>query len=182
MNACQSPVASETLAAYFSEGLPDDEQQALEEHLFGCDACEAAAARVAMLTAGLRKLVVGVVSSARAARLLAEGVHVRRDVVGEGRGKAHFTAGVDMILLVLRAQLAAAERVDVELADKAGNVWFAFEHVPFDRVGGEVVIACQRHYEQFGQPELAFRVIAWEGQQRATAAEYLVEHIFDPSL
>ncbi|HEY0705996.1 MAG TPA: hypothetical protein VGG33_04330, partial [Polyangia bacterium] len=74
--------------------------------------------------------------------------------------------------------LTRAERVDVELLDPAGVVRLQLERVPFDPDRGEVLIACQRHYETIGavpgDPRFSLQV--FEGGVRRQVGSYFVRH------
>jgi len=53
------------------------------------------------------------------------------------------------------------------------------EDVPFDRQTGEVLIACQRHYEgMFPAGDPIFSVHAVEAGERRAVGEYVVTHVW----
>lgn len=174
---CAQPLAFETLVALWAGELDDVTAAHAEAHLFACDACAAASERLAFLIDGLRAWLPPVISHAHRDRLRTAGVRVVDTVVEPGvRAHARFAPDVDLLVHVLRADVARAERVDLELVTPTGATFLELPHVPFDRARGEVLIACQRHYEQF--PEPTFRVHVIEGGARRHAGDFVVEHVW----
>jgi hypothetical protein len=179
MTPCTAPTPFETLVALWSGELSPEAADALEAHLFSCDACAEASERLGRLVAGLRAFIPPILSHAHRDRLAAGGLRVRHTPVDAGVDTdAHFTADVDLLVHVLRGDLSRADRVDVEVLDQQGTPRFHFEHVPFDSRTGEVLVACQRHYENMedmpGDP--VFHVHAFEGGQRRQVGSYFIRH------
>jgi hypothetical protein len=175
------PIAFETLVALWSNDLAPSEAAAVEEHLFACDECAAASDRVGRLAAGLRDALPPVISAAHRDRLVASGKRIAfTPCDADASATARFAPDIDLLVHALRGDLSRAERVDVDLVAPDGVVRLAFEHVPFDRTTGEVLIACQRHYEQLFPPGVDpfFRVHAHEGGVRRRVGDYLVHHIW----
>jgi hypothetical protein len=176
---CREPVPFETLAALWAGELASDESEKVEEHLFGCDHCAAASDRLGKLVAGLRQIIPPVISHAHRAGLIARGLRIRLTPVDPGvEVDAYFTADVDLLVHVLKADLTGAERVDVELLDPAGVARLQLAHVPFDTATGEVLIACQRHYQDDGalSSDPVFRLQVYQGGVKREAGRYFVRH------
>lgn len=172
---CAQPLAFETLVALWAGDLDEVTAAHAEAHLFACDACAAASERLAVLIDGLRAALPPVISHAHRDRLRAAGVRVVETVVDPGVvAQARFTPEVDLLVHVLRADVARAERVDLELVTPTGATFVELPHVPFDRARGEVLVACQRHYERFSDP--TFRVHVVEGGVRRHAGDFVVHH------
>jgi anti-sigma factor RsiW len=172
------PVAFETLVALWCRELDDVSAAHVEEHLFACDPCAAASDRIGNLIEGVRHALPPVISHAHLERLLGDGKQIVRTVVEPGiAAHARFAPGVDLLVHVLRAPISGAERVDVDLMSADGTPRIPFEHVPFDRARGEVLIACQRHYEEFPF-EPVYRVHAVEGGVRRPLGDYVVHHVW----
>ena len=175
MTTCATPLAFETLVALWTGELDDDAAADAEAHVFACDRCAAASDRLASLIDALRGALPPVISHAHRDRLLAAGTRISTTIVEPGvDGHARFAPDVDLLVHVLRADVARAARVDVELVGHDGRLMFELPHVPFDRARGEVLIACQRHYEEFHDPR--FRVHVVEGGVRRHAGDYFVRH------
>ena len=144
-NACAAPTPFETLVALWSGELSPEAAEALEQHLFTCDACAAASERLGELLAGLREIVPPVLSHGHRDRLAAAGSRIRHTPVDAGvDADAHFTLDVDLLVHVLRGDLSRADRVDLEVLDDKGIAHFQFPNIPFDRQAGEVLVCCQR--------------------------------------
>jgi hypothetical protein len=176
---CATPTPFETLVALWCGELPAEEAEALEEHLFACDACADASARLGVLVAGLRGFIPPVISHAHRDRLAASGVRLRVTPVEPGVDvEVFFAPEFDLLVHALKGDLAHADRVDIVLLDPAGIPRLEFEHVPFDRQTGEVLVACQRHYETLGAVpgDPRFSVHAYEGGVRRQVGSYFVRH------
>jgi anti-sigma factor RsiW len=173
------PVPFETLVALWTGDLGEPDSEQVEQHLFACDTCAAASEQLGKLVAGLRQLIPPVISHAHRDRLKSAGMRIRHTPVDAGvQAEAHFAADVDLLVHVLKGDLGAAERVDVELVDPQGVPRVHLAHVPFDAKAGEVLIACQRHYQHDGAltGDPVFRVNVYEGGVRRQVGSYFVKH------
>ena len=181
MSLCLS---HETLVALWAGELDAAEAAAVDEHLFGCDSCARATERLAKLVGTLREKLPFVISHARRERLEATGTRIYvtdlepiRDPTS--RRSARFKADVDLLVIALHGDLSHADRVDVEIASPTGEPRYVLEDVPFDRQTGEVLIACQRHYEgMFPAGDPIFSVQAVEAGRRRAVGEYVVTHVW----
>lgn len=172
----------ETLVALWSGDLPEAEAAEVDEHLFACDACAATSHRLCGLVAGLREVIPPVISHARRDRMAASGTRIRLTTcVAGGKATAVFGREVDLLVHALRADLSGAEQVDLEVVGTDGVRLVSLEHVPFDPASGEVLIACQRHYQALhaGDSQPIFRLHVVEGGTRRHLADYLVHHIWE---
>jgi hypothetical protein len=179
MTSCSAPTPFETLVALWTGDLASDAADLVEAHLFTCDACAQTSDRLGQLVAGLRQVIPPVISHAHRDRLIARGLRLRQTPVQSGvDAEAHFTAEVDLLVHVLEGDLSRAERVDLEVLSPEGTSLIELPHVPFDRQTGQVLVACQRHYqghEVVGSDPL-FRVHAIEGGIRREVGSYFVRH------
>jgi anti-sigma factor RsiW len=171
--SCTAPIAFETLTAYWAGDLPPPEQEAVEDHLFGCVACTENAARVAAVTEAIRAAVPPVIANSTVASLRARGYVVEDNVVlPDVRSRVTFTKQ-DFIIHRLRGlSLAGAENVSVRVeAEDTGDVLVDLPSVPFERE--EVLIACQRHFASF-PPNIVVVVKSNDGTEK----RFYVEHEF----
>lgn len=179
---CAAPTPFETLVALWTGELPPDEAEALESHLFSCASCAEASERLGQLVAGLRDLIPPIISHERRDRLAAGGTRIRHTPVAAGAdADADFTKDLDLLVHILKGDLSRAERVDVEVMDEQKQVThLQFQHVPFDGARGEVLVACQRHFEHLTSPpgDPVFRVFAVEQGVRRLVGDYFVRHHF----
>lgn len=181
MSRCKQALSFETLVGLWAGELEEGETTAAEEHLFACETCSEASDRLGRLVGGLREVIPPVLSHAHRDRLLERGLRiVHTPVAPNGNARARFAPEVDLLVHVLQADLSLAERVDVDLVTPNGVTQVAFEGVPFDAGAGEVLIACQRHYQgMFPEgKDPVFRVHAVEGDRRRLVGDYLVVHVW----
>jgi hypothetical protein len=179
MTPSAHPIPMETFAAWWTGELSADEATRVEEHLFACDECARASERFASLAAGLLELNPPVISHSHRDRLLARGTRIKVTPVEAGvPARAVFDLDLDFLVHALRANLARAERVDVEILIEAHGEPLVYEGVPFDAMAGEVLICCQRHFEHLFPGDPTFRVHAVESGQRRLVGEYLVHHVW----
>lgn len=175
--------ADETrLLAYWLGELPEDEEQALEEHQFACDACLDASERISALVTALRDRVPPTLSPRAMATLEARGLRLRPTVIQPGeRVVVPFGRDVDLLVHRLQADLRAVTRLDVEVANAAdGAPLMAIPGLPFEPASGEVNLVCQRHYVERFPPDAAFRLVAVDGDARRVLGEYGVMHVVEP--
>ena len=81
-STCDMPIADETMVDYWSGGLPPQQSEAIEEHVFSCAACAARLEAVAAMAAGITSLArqgrfSGIISRATLNQLQRDGVRVR---------------------------------------------------------------------------------------------------------
>jgi hypothetical protein len=177
---CANPIPFETLVDLWTGDLADAE--GVEDHLFACDQCAAASAQLDRLVGSLLHLVPPVLTPELRDRLQERGLKILEMEFQTGaRGEAYFAADLDLMVFSLRAPLAGAERVDLEVLDGTGHVEFAFTHVPFDASRGEVLVACQQHFRDYpatGDPE--FRIYAVQAGARRQVGSYVIKHVWPP--
>lgn len=179
--SCADPIPFEMLVGMWAGELAPDDADRVEEHLFTCDVCAAASARLDRLMGALLGGIPPVLSRGLRDRLEARGLKIM-DMAFESGVRGHFVFGteLDLMVLALRADLTDARRVDVEIADPGGRVHFAFAHVPFDATRGEVLVACQQHYRYYpleDVPEFRLYTVA-EGGARRCVGSYVIEHVW----
>lgn len=183
MNACDSPIALEALAAWCARDLDDEASARVEEHVFGCGACAVRAARMQSISRAIPDVVRrrgGVhlaLSPAMVARLDEEGVRMRQYRVKPGeRVDCTVDADDDLVVTWLAAELEGLDRVDLVIASADGQVMARFDDVAIsaDPDGGSIVI-----YSLPGEvvrtfPGSSLRVRLLHGDR--VAAEYHLEH------
>jgi hypothetical protein len=182
MTTCLTPIPYETLVAMWTGELPAEETDSLEEHLFSCDGCADRSHRLGLLVTELRfRHLPDVISHAHRARLVDVGVRVLNTEVPPGvHVNAFFGGDLDLLVHVLHADLTDAARVDLEMVSHDGVPLIRYDNVPFDPATGEVLVACQRHFEAMfpadGNPW--FRMIAHDGEREWEVASFHVHHIW----
>lgn len=134
--SCSNPIDAAVLADYWLAALTKPEEEAAEEHLFGCDECGARLRDVIALAEGVRKLAREgslrmVVSEAFLKRAAAEGLRIREYAPPAGGGvQCTVTAEDDFLVARLAANLAGARRVDLCLCDERGVEQLRLADIP----------------------------------------------------
>ena len=169
----------ETLAAYWLGDLPEAEALALEEHLFGCEACDGQSARMAALPRALSFALPPVVSTEQAAQLVTRDARISRtEIAPGGRGVADFSSGAEAQLMVLKTDLKDVQQVDATLCTRDGTPLLQAAAIPFDPATGSVIIACRAYYLTGGFPlELRVRLEGRAGDERRPLGEFDIDHV-----
>jgi len=177
---CDSPIGHEKLVAYWCNDLDEAETAAVDEHLFGCDACSAMSANVARFAQTFRAMVPPIVSREQVEALRARGAVIRENDFEPGvRKSILFERDTEFMIHRLRGlDLAEATRVQVSVySEQSGPLMEEF-FAPFDVARGEVLVACQRHFAAFPK-DVAFDVHVHRAGQ-TTKHTYLIPHEFAP--
>jgi hypothetical protein len=180
--SCSSPLSNEQLVAYWANDLEPAALEAIEDHLFACDACFASAERVAALAHAFRTALPPVISQTELDGLRAKGLAIVENTFEAGVRKAVvFERGVDLLIHRLGGlDLAGAERVAVTVRNESGgHTIFEEMFAPFDRERGEVLIACQRHFAAY-PPDVVFDVRVYRPAAAPALATYIIPHAFGP--
>jgi hypothetical protein len=177
---CADPIPFEKLVDLWTGELGDAES--VEDHLFACDHCAAQSAQLDRLIGSLLHLVPPVLTRGLRDRLEERGLKILDMAFDAGaRGEAFFAADLDLMVFALRAELANAQRVDLDVLDGTGHVQFAFTAVPFDPVRGEVLVACQQHFRDYpGEGDPEFRIYAVQAGTRRQVGSYVIKHVWPP--
>jgi len=135
--SCPNPIDAADLADYWLGALAGREEEAVEEHLLGCDPCGARLRDTIALAEGVRKLARGgslrmVVSDAFLKRAAEEGLRVREYAPPPGGSvQCTVTAEDDILIGRLAANLNAARRVDLCICDDRGIEQLRLADIPF---------------------------------------------------
>jgi hypothetical protein len=174
--SCAAPIPFETLVELWTGELAEDQAGAIEEHVFSCDTCAALSARLARLTTRLRELIPPVISQAHKERLEKGGlrIHVTPALAGE-LVHVRFSADRDLLVHALRGDFTAVDRVDLEVGTDDDPPRIHVTAAPFDAARGEVLIACQRHYQELGDL-VYFQMHVVKDGVRQPAGRYRVHH------
>lgn len=178
---CAHPIAFETLVAYWAGDLSSEDEGAVELHLMGCARCTASSERVAAIALSVRALIPPLIAHDQVAKLKARGVRIEENAMVPGERKAVvFRRDVDVLLHRLGGlDLANASDVSVTIRDEdTGDIMHADLSAPFDAATGEVLIACQHHFEAFPHNVLIeVRAMASTGESKL--AKYMIPHTFE---
>jgi hypothetical protein len=142
---CSNPIDAAILADYWVAALSKHEEEAVEEHLLGCDCCGERLREVIALAEGVRDLAREgslrmVVSDAFVRRAAEEGLRVRQYAPPRGGSvECTVTAEDDILAGRLAADLTGAERVDLCICDERGIEQFRLPDIPVSRGATSVV-------------------------------------------
>ncbi len=169
---CQSPIEFETLVAYWAGDLETLASDRLEEHVMGCARCARASARVPQIPP--------IVSPEAVAKLRARGVRIVENPMRPGETKqVFFSSNIDVLLHRLGGlDLSNATRVTVTVSvQETGDVLLQNDDALFDREGGEVLIACQKHFSAL-PPNIVIGVRSTTESGKESLAVYTIPHVF----
>jgi hypothetical protein len=133
---CSRPIDAAILADYWLAALATAEEEAVEEHLLGCDRCGARLREVIALADGVRDLAREgslrmIVSDAFLKRAAEEGLRVREYAPPRGGGvQCTVTAQDDILIGRLAANLAGAKQVDLSICDPRGVEQLRLRDIP----------------------------------------------------
>lgn len=147
-DACAEPIDPTALMDYWVGVLPAADQDAVEEHLFGCDACGDRLRETIALADGLRSLArsgsLVVVTSDRFVKHAAESSQRVRQYAARAGDAVQCTVSMDDDFLVARlaADLTGATRVDLSWCDGNGVEFLRMPDIPVRADAGDVI--CQQ--------------------------------------
>lgn len=133
---CGNSIDAAILSDYWLGLLPESEEEAVEEHLFGCDACGARLREVIALVDRVQALAREgdlqiVVNDDYLKRAAQDGLHIREYTVPRGgRVECTVTAEDDLLVGRLVADLGGAQRVDLSLCDENGVEQMRLPDIP----------------------------------------------------
>jgi len=180
---CAAPTPTTTLLAYWLQELTGAEELELEEHLFGCEDCNARLRDVVQLGEGIKHVVRAgtlhaVLSAPYVERLQGVGVRVRRyDLQPGGSVLCTATADDDLVVAYLRAPLQGVARLDLLVHDSVTNARWRLEDIPFDPVASQVVLAPSVvELRRSPKTTQTMQLVAVAGREERQIAEYTFNH------
>lgn len=180
---CSSPLAWETLIAYWLAELDPLDDAHLEEHYLGCAACSHRLGQLAALASELQfvartSAVDMVVNDDFVRRLKQDGLRVREYRVPRN-GSVNCTAGPedDFVVAHLEAPLVGVQRIDLVTLDEDANIASRYADVPFLANSSGVVLSTGIDKLR-GLPASVFRVrlLAIDAHGERTLGDYTFNH------
>lgn len=170
------------LLAYWLDELDEAQVEAIEEHLFHCDACGARLRELIQLGGAVRKALLKgefatVVTPSFIRRLQDAGAQLREYHVQPG-GSVHCTVAPqdDFVVSHLRADLGDARQIDLVIDDGYGSQ-HRFRHVAFNAAAGEVtVIPPVAHVRKLGEVRQRMQLLAVDLSSERVLGEYEFNH------
>ncbi len=182
--SCTNPLDPAILADYWIAALPKLEEDAVEEHLFTCEECEARLREVISLAEAIRGMarqgsLLLVVSDVFLKRVAEEGLHVREYTPPIGGSIAcTVTAEDDFLIGRLTADLSEARRVDLCFCDERGTEQVRLADIPFNSEAGGVAFQQSIAYAKAAPSEtMIARLVTFDnaGSERLLG-EYTFNH------
>lgn len=182
--SCPNPIDAAVLADYWLGALASLEEEAVEEHLLGCDHCDASLREVIALAEGIRKLaregsLQMVVSDTFLKRAAEEGLRVREYTPPPGGSvQCTVTTEDDILIGRLAANLNAAKRVDLCICDERGIEQVRLTDIPFNSTAGNVTFQQSITYAKAAPSEtMITRLVAFDNSGRERLlGEYTFNH------
>ena len=181
---CATPIDAAMLADYWLGALASSEEQAAEEHFFGCDSCCARLREVIALADGIRQLaregsLLMVVSDTFLKRAAEEGLRIREYAPAAGsRVECTVTAADDLLIGRLAADLSAAGRVDLSICNGRGEEQVRLTDIPVHSGASSVAFQQSITYAKAAPSEtMIARLVAFDeaGSERLLG-EYTFNH------
>lgn len=145
--ACDTPITDETTVDYWAGGLPAQQAEAIEEHVFSCAACAARLEAVATMAASITSLarqgrISGIISRAMLNQLQHDGVRVRvySLLPGEVVPCAVFPDD-DLVVTSMRGNFAGVDAVTISVVGSGPLSGIMLEDVPVPGAEGELLWA-----------------------------------------
>jgi len=181
---CSTPMDAGLLADYWLALLTGSEEEAVEEHLLGCDVCGQRLREIVSLADGVRRLAQEgalrmIVSDTFLQSAAAEGLRIRQYEVAPGKSvECTVTADDDLLIGRLAANLHGAGRVDLSLCNASGVEQIRLADIPVH--SGTASIAYQessRFMKAAPTSKLIARLVAVEDNGSETLlGEYTFNH------
>ncbi|MGB8472608.1 MAG: zf-HC2 domain-containing protein [Candidatus Acidiferrum sp.] len=181
---CSAPIDAAVLSDYWLSALANPEEQAVEEHLHGCDSCGARLRDMIALVEGVRNLAREgslrlVVSDAFLKRAAEEGLRVREYAPPPGGAvQCTVTAEDDILIGRLAANLSGVKRVDLCICNERGVEQLRLPDIPVH--SGASSVAYQESitfWKAAPTCKMIARLVAFdEGGSERLLGEYTFNH------
>lgn len=181
---CAEPIDHAALMDYWIGVLPVADQDAVEEHLFGCDSCGDRLRETIALAEGLGSLArsgsLVVVTSDRFVEQAAKSGQRVREYAPPAGSSVQCTVSIDDDFLVARlaADLAGVDRVDLSWCDGRGVELRRMPDIPVRADAGDVI--CQQSItmaKAAASGSMIARLVAVDNDQRERLlGEYTFKH------
>jgi hypothetical protein len=182
--SCANPIDAAVLADYWLGALTKSDEETVEEHLFGCDACGERLRETVALAEGIGKVaregsLFTVVSDAFVNRVRAQGLRVR-EYAPPRSGSVECTVGAEDDFLIghLAADLSGARRIDLCFCDRKGVEQMRLADIPFIADSGGVKFQQSITYAKAAPSEtMIARLVGYdEGGGERLLGEYTFNH------
>ena len=181
--SCESPLAWDSLIAYWCGDLNAGIEEQIEEHNLGCAHCSRRLEQIRDLAQGVRLLartsgVSMITSDAFVRRLAEEGLRVREYRVPlNGSVNCTIAPEDDFIVGHLEAPLAGMQRIDMLTLDGEGQVLQRQEDIPFAAESGcVVVVPAVETIRAMPKTTMHLRLLAMDDMGEQVLGDYKFHH------
>jgi hypothetical protein len=182
-SSCHSPLAWDTLLAYWLGELEPDSEARTEEHFLGCARCSRRLEQLAALAREVRAVtrnsgVSVIINDPFVRRLKESGLQVREYRVPlNGSVNCTVAPEDDFVVARLEAPLDEAERVDILYVDSDGRPEMRQEDVPFIAESGGVLFSTRIDaLRALPATTLRLRLLDVDNNGERTLGEYTFNH------
>jgi hypothetical protein len=182
VNACERPLEPAALLDYWLGDGERSDDDAIEEHLLGCDACSASLHGLAVLGQGVRELagrgaVEVVVTPSFLEQAARAGLRTREyRVPAGGRVDCTVTREDDLLVSRLEGDFRGVTRLDM-IEQVEGRPEHRIPDVPLRPDAGEVIVVQSRPAVwAMGRTRLRVRLLAQERGGERLVGEYTFDH------
>ena len=183
--ACDRPLGPAALVDYWLDREPPDD--AIEEHLLGCDSCSRRLGELAALGDGVRRLaregaVAVVVTPSFLARAAQDGLRTREyRLAPGGRVDCTVTREDDLLVARLQGDFRGITRLDV-VAQTESDTEHRIPDVPIDPGATELIVAQPMPVmRRLGPSRHRYRLVAHDAGGDRLIGEYTIDHTPSPS-
>jgi hypothetical protein len=179
---CATAIADETMVDYWSGGLPVQQGEAIEEHIFSCAACAARLESVAGVAAGITSLarqgrISGIISRGTLNRLQRDGVRVRVYSLSPGDiVPCAVFANDDLVVTSLRGNFAGVDTVTLSVTGSAPLSGVVLEDVPVTAGEGELLWAAPGSLIRQMPTSRVTLMVTAGGASGPKISEYVLDH------
>ena len=179
---CAAPIGDETMVDYWSGGLPVQQAEAIEEHIFSCAACADRLDAVAAMAAGISSLarqgrISGIISRGTLNRLQRDGVRVRVYSLSPGDVvPCAVFADDDLVVTSLRGNFAGVDAVTISLIGSPPLSGIVLEDVPVAATEGELLWAAPGSLIRQMPTSRVTLVVTAKGASGPRISEYVLDH------
>ena len=180
--ACAMPIGDDTMVDYWSGGLPVQQADALEEHVFHCGDCAARLESIAAMAGGITSLarqgrISGIISCGLLNRLQRDGVRVRVYSLSPGDVvPCAVFADDDLVVTSLRGNFAGIDAVTISVIGSAPLSNTILEDVPVAAAEGELLWAAAGSLIR-QMPTSRVTLVVTAGRANGpTLSEYVLDH------
>jgi len=181
--SCANPIDPTILADYWLAELSENQDRAVEEHLFSCGDCSQQLQSMVQLGQGIRTLAEQgnlplIVTQGFLDRLTGQGFRTREySVPAGGRVECTVTSQDDFLIGRMAANLRDVERLDLAMCEPSGEERRRLRDIPFRADSAEVILNYPVGPARQSGPDLVvMKLLAVSEKSERLLGEYTFNH------